>query len=242
MNVVRVPFGDASALDEVFDDYGSRIAAVFIEPIQGEAGIWPATKSFLLHARALCDRHGALLGIDEIQSGCGRTGQWSAWDSIVGDDAQPDILWLAKALGGGFPVGACLTTAKLAEHMGAGTHGTTFGGNPVACVAALATLRIIEAEGLLARAGAQRPTLDQIAADQPNPEVTQIRGIGAMIGVQLGALADGRAKQINDALAEEGVLATTPGGHTVRLLLPYAADAGVLREVWAAITRACARV
>ncbi len=242
MNVLRVPFADAAALDQAFSDYGSRIAALFIEPIQGEGGIWPASKAFLLHARELCDRHGALLAIDEIQSGCGRTGRWSAWDSIVGDDAQPDILWLAKALGGGFPVGACLTTAKLAEHMSPGTHGTTFGGNPVACVAALATLRIIEEEGLLDRAAAQLPALERLAKGSRNPEVVDIRGLGAMIGIQVGALTDGRAKQINDALADEGVLATTPGGHTVRLLLPYAAGERILAEIWDALARACARV
>ena len=242
MNVLRVPFGDEAALEQAFTDYGPRIAGVFVEPIQGEGGIWPASKPFLLKIRELCDRHGALLGIDEIQSGCGRTGHWTAWQTIVGDEAQPDIVWLAKALGGGFPVGVCLTTAALAEHMGAGTHGTTFGGNPVACVAALATLRILESEDLLASAAAQMPTLERIAADTPNPEVSEIRGIGAMIGVQLGGIADGRAKQINDALADEGLLATTPGGHTVRLLLPYSADEPILREVWAAIARACARV
>lgn len=242
MNVVRVPFADADALEQAFEQFGPRIAAVFVEPIQGEAGIWPASKAFLLHARELCDRHGALLGVDEIQSGCGRTGRWSAWDAIVGDDARPDILWVAKALGGGYPIGACLTSAKLAEHMGAGTHGTTFGGNPVACVAALATLRIIEEEGLLDRAAAQLPALERIAKHSRNPEVVDIRGAGAMIGVQVGALADGRAKQINDALADEGVLATTPGGHTIRLLLPYAADEQVLREIWDALGRAGERV
>jgi acetylornithine/N-succinyldiaminopimelate aminotransferase len=242
MNVLRLPFGDAGALDQAFDEYGSRIAGVFIEPIQGEAGIWPASKAFLLQARELCDHHGALLGVDEIQSGCGRTGRWSAWDTIVGDDAQPDIMWLAKALGGGFPVGVCLTTAKLAESMGAGTHGTTFGGNPVACVAALATLRIIEEEGLLDRAAAQLPALERIAKQSRNPEVVDIRGAGAMIGIQVGALTEGRAKLINDALAEEGVLATTPGGHTIRLLLPYRAGEQVLGEIWDAIARACARV
>jgi acetylornithine/N-succinyldiaminopimelate aminotransferase len=242
MNVLRIPFADADALAQAFVDMGPRIAAVFVEPIQGESGIWPASKAFLLRARELCDRHGALLGIDEIQSGCGRTGRWSAWETIVGSDARPDILWVAKALGGGFPVGACLTTAKLAEHMSAGTHGTTFGGNPVACVAALATLRIIEAEGLLDRAAAQLPTLQRIARQTPNPEVVDIRGAGAMIGVQVGALEDGRAKQISEALAEEGVLVTTPGGHTIRLLLPYGADEPVLQDIWAAIGRACAQV
>ncbi len=240
MNVLRLPFDDVAALEAAFADHGSRIAAVFVEPIQGEGGIWPASKKFLLTARALCDRHGALLGADEIQSGCGRTGRWSAWETIVGDDARPDILWLAKALGGCFPVGACLTTPELAEHMSNGTHGTTFGGNPLACVAAVTTLRVISEEGLLESAGAQLPTLSRIAAQAPNPEVTELRGAGAMIGIQLGGLRDDRAKSITPALMAEGVLVTTPGGHTVRLLLPYAAAEPELREIWTAIARACA--
>jgi acetylornithine/N-succinyldiaminopimelate aminotransferase len=240
MKVLRLAFDDTAALEAAFAQHGSRIAAVFVEPIQGEGGIWPASKSFLLSARALCDRHGALLGVDEIQSGCGRTGKWSAWETIVGDEAQPDILWLAKALGGGFPVGACLTTPALAEHMGVGTHGTTFGGNPLACVAALATLTIIAEEGLLESAGAQLHTLSRIAAQDPNPEVTELRGAGAMIGIQVGGLRDERAKAITPALMAEGVLVTTPGGHTVRLLLPYAAAEAELREIWTALARACA--
>ncbi len=240
MNVLRLPFGDVAALEDAFREQGKRIAAVFVEPVQGEGGIYPATKTFLLAMRDLCDRHGALLGCDEVQSGCGRTGDWSAWQTIVGDEAKPDIVWLAKALGGGFPIGACLTSAKLAESMGSGTHGTTFGGNPVACVAALATLRLIEEEGLLAKARAQTPTLQAIAAADPIAEVLEIRGLGAMIGVQVGAPADQRAKQLGAALIDEGVLTTTPGYHTVRLLLPYAAGEKELREFWAALRRALA--
>lgn len=239
-NVVRVPFDDEAALEQVFADIGPRIAAVFLEPIQGEGGVWPASKRFLLTARELCDRHGALLGIDEIQSGCGRTGRWTAWEAIVGDEAKPDIIWLAKALGGSFPIGACLTTPELAAHMGPGTHGTTFGGNPIACVAGLATLRIIEEEGLLDHAAAQLPTLQKIVAAAPNPELVELRGAGAMIGAQIGDLDAGRAKQIAPALIESGVLATTPGGHTVRLLLPYGAGENELREIWLAIGQACA--
>ena len=237
--VLRVAFDDIPALEQAFEAFGPRIAAVFVEPIQGEGGVWPASEAFLLAARALCDRHGALLGLDEVQCGCGRTGAWSAWTSLVGEACEPDIIWLAKALGGGFPIGACLTRAELAEHMGSGSHGSTFGGNPVACTAGLATLRIIEAEGLLARAGAQLPTLERIAAEDPNPEVTQIRGLGAMIGVQLGDPDDGRAAKIEPALRERGLLATTPGGHTVRLLLPYAAGEAELREAWSKLRDAC---
>lgn len=245
MQVLRVPFNDADALTAAFAEHGPRIAAVFMEPIQGEGGVWPADRSYLVHARELCTEHGALLGMDEIQSGCGRTGHWSAWETIVGNgdgDPKPDILWLAKALGGGFPIGACLTTEALAAHMGAGTHGTTFGGNPVACVSALATLRILEEEDLLEAAARQLPTLRAIAEREPNPEVTDIRGAGAMIGVQLGGLEDGRAKAIGDALMANGLLATTPGGHTVRLLFPYAAGEAELTEAWRAIAAACAAV
>lgn len=240
MNVLRLPFNDEAALEQAFVEQGDRIAAVFVEPVQGEGGVWPATKSFLLKIRALCDRHGALVGADEVQAGCGRTGRWSAWETIVGDAAEPDIIWLAKALGGGFPIGACLTTAKLAESMGPGTHGTTFGGNPVACVAALTTLRLIEDEGLLAKAGAQITTLRAIAAADPIAEVVEIRGLGSMIGVQVGAPADQRAKKLGAAMIDEGVLTTTPGNHTVRLLLPYAAGEKELHEFWAALRRALA--
>jgi acetylornithine/N-succinyldiaminopimelate aminotransferase len=240
MNVLRLPFADEAALEQAFSEHGKRIAAVFVEPVQGEGGIWPAPKQFLVKIRELCDRHGALVGADEVQSGCGRTGRWSAWETIVGDEARPDIVWLAKALGGGFPIGACLTTPALAEHMGPGTHGTTFGGNPVACVAGLATLRLLEDEGLLAKAGSQTPTLRAIAAADPIAEVVEIRGLGAMIGVQVGAPADQRAKALGAAMIAEGVLTTTPGNHTVRLLLPYAAGEKELREFWAALRRALA--
>lgn len=242
MNVVRVPFDDLAALEGVFAELGSRIAAFFVEPIQGEGGVWPASKAYLVGARELCDRHGALLGADEIQCGFGRTGDWSAWETIVGRDGpRPDILWLAKAMGGGFPIGACLTRAELAEHMGPGTHGTTFGGNPAACAAALATIEVIETEGLLAAARAQLPTLQRLAEAEPCAEVTDVRGLGAMIGVQLGELDAGRAAAITPALAAAGLLATTPGGHTVRLLLPYVAGEAELLEAWRAIATACAQ-
>ena len=230
--VLRLPFNDLGALEAAFAEHGDRIAAVFLEPIQGEGGVYPATREFLLGARDLCTRSGALLGVDEIQSGVGRTGEWAAWTAIAGDEVRPDILWLAKALGGGFPIGACLASAKVAEHMTPGTHGTTFGGNPLACAAALATLQVIESEGLLAKARAQIGTLRGLAEASPIPGVKEIRGVGAMIGVQLGEIDEGRAGALSDPLMERGVLVTVPGGHTLRLLLPYFADESVLGEFW----------
>ncbi|MGB1015908.1 MAG: aspartate aminotransferase family protein, partial [Nannocystaceae bacterium] len=131
--VIRLPFGDLGAVAKAFAEHGSDIAGVFVEPIQGEGGIYPATRDFLVGLRRLCTEHGALLGADEIQSGTGRTGNWAAWTTIVGDDPalQPDILWLAKALGGGFPIAACLARSEYAAAMTRGSHGTTFGGNPL---------------------------------------------------------------------------------------------------------------
>lgn len=240
MNIVRLPFGDLDALAGAFAEHGKRVAAVFLEPIQGEAGIFPATREFLTGVRELCDRHGALVGADEIQSGTGRTGHWAAWTAIVGDAAQPDILWLAKALGGGFPIGACLARGSIAEAMTPGSHGTTFGGNPLACAAAVATLRIIEEENLLESAGAQLGVLQELARERPIAEVSEIRGIGAMLGIQIGAREDMRAAPLAKALMEQGVLATVCGGHTVRFLLPYWAGVSELGEAWDALGRAVA--
>ncbi|MCA9693804.1 MAG: aminotransferase class III-fold pyridoxal phosphate-dependent enzyme [Nannocystaceae bacterium] len=231
---LRFPYNDLDAARAIFEREGSRIAAVFVEPIQGEAGVFPATREFLVGLRRLCDEHGALLGADEVQSGVGRTGHWAAWTTIVGDDPalRPDLLWLAKALGGGMAIGACLARAPLAAAMVRGSHGTTFGGNPLAATAAVATLRILEEEGLLAKASAQLPILRELAQETPIREVTALRGHGAMIGVQIGEASDRQAASVGDAMMDRGVLVTVCGGHTVRLLLPYHAGREELAQIW----------
>lgn len=236
--VIRVPFGDEAAVREAFQKHGSSLAAVFIEPIQGEGGVFPATREFLLALRELCNSHGVLLAVDEIQTGIGRTGHWTAWEHLCGDQAPVDVIWYAKALGNGYPIGACVARAELAEHMGLGTHGTTFGGNPVACAAALATLEIIESEGLLQSAGAQIGILRALAEAAPIPQVSEIRGAGSMIGIQFGERKQALAKPLGAELIQQGVLVTVPGGHTVRSLLPYAAKEAELRELWEALGRA----
>jgi acetylornithine/N-succinyldiaminopimelate aminotransferase len=239
--VLRLPFGDLTALRAAFAAHGQEIAAVFVEPIQGEAGVFPASREFLVGIHQLCREHGALVGADEIQCGSGRTGTWAAWTQIVGDDPaiRPDLLWLAKALGGGVPIGVCLARGELAAAMGKGTHGTTFGGNPLACAAALATFDVIEADGLLVAAAAQLPIIKRLAAEQPSPRVHDIRGLGAMIGVQVGSPGESIANDIGDRLMRDhGVLATVCAGHTIRLLLPYRAGEPELREVWDALCRA----
>ncbi|MBX7078612.1 MAG: aminotransferase class III-fold pyridoxal phosphate-dependent enzyme [Nannocystaceae bacterium] len=239
MNVVRAPFGDLDATAAMFEQYGSRIAMVAVEPIQGEAGIFPASRDFLVGLRELCTRHGALLGDDEIQAGSGRTGRFLAWSTLVGDDPalQPDIVWLAKAVGGGFPIAACVTTEALAKHMVKGSHGSTFGGNPLACAAAVATLRIMDDDGLLAAAAAQRPALDAIAAEDPEPRVKQIRGLGAMLGIEIAGESQ-PAQPVGDAMQRLGVLVTVCSGHTIRVLLPYHAGVAELRQVWSTMRRA----
>jgi acetylornithine/succinyldiaminopimelate/putrescine aminotransferase len=236
--VLRLPCGDLEAVRAAFAAHGEDIAAVFIEPIQGEAGVFPASREFLVGIHRLCREHGALVGADEIQCGSGRTGAWTAWTCIVGDDPalRPDILWLAKALGGGVPIGVCVARAELAAAMGKGTHGTTFGGNPLACAAALATFDVIERDGLLASAGAQLPTLQRLAAEQPCARVHDIRGLGAMIGVQVGRPGESIGNDVGDRLMRDhGILATVCAGHTIRLLLPYRAGEPELREVWQAL-------
>ncbi len=237
VRVLHLPFDDVPALEAAFAEHGDEIALVAVEPVQGEAGIRPASRPFLVAARRLTEAHGALLGLDEVQCGMGRTGAWSAWTTLVGEGAgAPDLVWLAKALGGGFPIGACLARADLAAAMTPGTHGSTFGGNPLACAAALATIEVIEDEGLLAAAAAQTPTLREIAAARPIAAVRQIRGAGAMIGIELSA----DAKAVAAAMRERGVLVTVCHGTTVRLLLPYRAGRSELETIWSALAEACA--
>lgn len=238
LKVVRAPYGDLDAVRGLLESYRDRVAAIFLEPIQGEGGIFPATRAFLLGLRELCDQHGALLGIDEIQSGCGRTGHYTAWETLVGRDVEPDIIWMAKALGGGYPVAAAIAREDVAAAMQPGTHGTTFGGNPVACAAGLATLEIIEADGLYEKAAAQLPTLQALADARPLPVPFEIRGVGAMIGVGIGDPAAKLAAPLGARMPELGVLVTVCGGHTVRSLLPFFAGEEELGVFWSTLHRA----
>ena len=235
MNVARAPFGDLEAVERLFAEHGERVAMVCLEPIQGEGGINPGSREFLVGLRALCRKHGALLGLDEVQAGSGRTGNFAAWTTLVGDDPEldVDIVWWAKALGGGIPIAACVARGDLAELMVKGTHGSTFGGNPVACAAALATLKIIDEENLMSSAAAQLPTMQRIAKESPADGVQEVRGAGDMIGIELGD-AD-KALAVVQGMQRRGVLVTTSGGTAIRCLLPYAAGEPELREVWTAL-------
>jgi acetylornithine/N-succinyldiaminopimelate aminotransferase len=176
-----VPYNDIDALQEAFTD---EVAAVMIEPIQGEGGIHPATPEYMHAIRELCDAHGAMMILDEVQTGMGRTGRWFGYQHY---DVVPDILTLAKALGGGVAIGAMMARPQVAASLVPGTHASTFGGNPLACAAGVAVVEAIESEHLLENATA----MGEYAVEKINqlkakyPLIDHVRGKGLMIGIQL---------------------------------------------------------
>ncbi|NEX16927.1 MAG: aspartate aminotransferase family protein [Halochromatium sp.] len=215
---VRVPYNDIDAIETVAENR-PNIVAVLVEPIQGEGGIVIPAEDYLPRLRTLCDRHGWLLMVDEIQTGMGRTGRLFAhqWSGI-----KPDVMTLAKGLANGIPIGACLASGAAADVLGPGSHGSTFGGNPLACRAALAVLDSLEQEGLPARAtelgerllDGFRSRLNGIAG------VRDIRGRGLMIGIELDRPCP---ELVSDALAR-GLLINVTAGSLVRLLPPLILD------------------
>ena len=209
----HVPFGDIDAVNQsIRDDTG----AILVEPIQGESGINAPPGDFLACLRDLCDAHGLLLMVDEVQSGMGRTGKLFAteWSGI-----EPDVLTTAKGLGGGFPVGACLATEEASEFMSAGTHGSTFGGNPLAMAAGNAVLDILLADGFLSEvnelAAYLWTALDGLAAKHPNI-FSKPRGKGLMIGLQCTP----NNGKIVKAAREEKLLVVPAADNVIRLLPP----------------------
>ncbi|MEZ2391017.1 acetylornithine transaminase [bacterium RCC_150] len=208
--VVHIPFGDIDALSAEVDD---TTAAVFLEPIQGEAGVRPLSKEYLRAAREATTAAGALLILDEVQTGIGRTGKW-----LASEDAGivPDAVTLAKGLGGGFPVGALVTFGEATSSLlTAGQHGTTFGGNPVATAAALATLHAIESQGVLENV---RTVGERLRAGLSEVDgVTEVRGEGLLIGFDLDADI---APAMVTAGLDAGFIINSPGPRTIRLAPP----------------------
>jgi len=210
-------FNDAAGLAEAFAP--GDVAAVLLEPVQGEGGVLPAAPGFLAHVRDLCDRHGALLVLDEIQCGMGRTGTLFAHtqDSIV-----PDIVTLAKALGCGFPIGAMLAGPKVAEVMQFGAHGTTFGGNPMGAAVARVALRKLGSPEVLANVLRQSQALREgLAAIQADLNLfAEVRGRGLMLGAVLADAYKGRAGEILDHAAAHGLLLLQAGPDVLRFVPP----------------------
>ncbi|MFA5683879.1 MAG: aspartate aminotransferase family protein [Lysobacteraceae bacterium] len=208
------PFNDVAAFDAVFD---TGVAAVLVEPVQGEGGVVPAAPGFLAHLRARCDEVGALLVFDEIQTGVGRSGKlWAhQWDGVV-----PDVMTLAKGLGCGFPIGAMLVAEHAAQTLEFGSHGTTFGGNPLAAAVARVALRKLAAPGLLANVETQSRVLREglRALDEKHQVFTDVRGRGLMLGAVLRAEFSGRAAEILDHAANAGLLLLQAGPDVLRFV------------------------
>ena len=207
--VTFVPYGDVAALAAAVTD---QTAAVLLEPIQGEAGVVVPADDYLAAARAIADEHGALLWLDEVQTGIGRTGRWFAHETA---GVTPDIVTVAKGLAGGFPIGACIGVGRAGTLLQPGNHGTTFGGNPVAAAAALAVIGTIEDEGLLEHVTVLGHKLrDGLAAD---PRVTEVRGEGLLIGLEIAAE---RSAVVAAAALERGFIINNPTPARIRLAPP----------------------
>ena len=208
-DVVFVPYADEAALAAAVD---GETAAVLLEPIQGEAGVNEAPEGYLAAARRIADEHGALLWLDEIQTGMGRTGRWFAHQH---DGVRADIVTLAKGLGAGFPIGACIGLGEAGELFEPGNHGTTFGGNPVACAAGLAVVAALREDGLMERAVELGARLREgLLAD---PRVTEVRGRGLLLGL---TLTEERAPQVFAAALEAGFILNPPTPRRIRFAPP----------------------
>ncbi|GHA87580.1 acetylornithine transaminase [Streptomyces termitum] len=207
--VTHVPFGDAAALRAAVTE---RTAAVVLEPVQGEGGVRPAPAGYLRAAREITRTAGALLVLDEVQTGIGRTGHWFAHQADPGID--PDVVVLAKGLGGGLPIGATVAFGPAAGLLTPGQHGSTFGGNPLACAAGLAVLETVEKEGLLDRAARTGERLRRGVEALGHPLVREVRGGGLLLGV---VLAEPVAERVRRAAQDAGFLVTTAGPGVVRL-------------------------
>ncbi|MFN2242123.1 MAG: aspartate aminotransferase family protein, partial [Anaerolineae bacterium] len=188
-------------------------AAVILEVVQGEGGIVPAEPGYLEGVQALCKERGTLLILDEVQTGFGRTGRMFACEH---HSVQPDLVCLAKAIAGGFPMGAILFGERVAESIPKKSHGTTFGGNPLACAAALAAIHFIESENLPQRAAVLGPRLAQGLAAIASSQIREVRGLGLMIAVELKT----QSAPYLAALAEQGVLALSAGANVIRFVPP----------------------
>lgn len=230
---IKVGFGDMAALEAVTAQFGTRIAAVLLEPIQGESGVLVAPAGYLKALREHCTRHGWLMMLDEIQTGIGRTGTWFAFQH---EGIVPDVMTLAKGLGNGVPIGACLARAAVAELFTPGSHGSTFGGNPLACRVGCTVLEIIQEQGLLENTARQgEHLLARLRIElEDHPQVRAIRGKGLMIGIELASPYRDLAQR---AAQEHGLLINVTRGKIIRLLPPLTLQGKEVEMIVRAITR-----
>ena len=220
--VTFVAYNDISALEAAVSD---KTAALVLEPIQGNGGVVVAQPGYLDAARQLCDKHGVLLILDEVQTGMGRTGKWFAANH---DGVVPDMMCLAKALGGGLPLGALVLNEEVARTLQPGVHGTTFGGNPVACAAGLATIQVIESQQLLQRVARSSDKIRGMLAElkKQHAGILEIRGRGLLVGIAFAA----PIKPLQIACRKLGLLGTSAGKTVMRLFPPLCVSDGELER------------
>ncbi len=228
---LHVPYDDLAALQQL-DAVRGRVVALMLEAVQGEGGVNIPAPGYLRALRALCDRNGWLLILDEVQTGMGRTGAWFAYQH---EDVLPDVVTLAKSLGNGMPIGACLAAGPAADLLQPGSHGSTFGGNPLAAAAALAVIRIMHEQDLVARAAAcGKVMLERFRTELGGLEgVSAVRGMGLMIGIEL---ARDCASLVEQAL-QRGLLINVTAGRVVRLLPPLVITEADMNHIIDAVCR-----
>ncbi|WP_122448041.1 aspartate aminotransferase family protein [Pseudomonas viridiflava] len=224
---IKVPFGDLLAFDKICVTHGHRIAAVLVEPIQGEGGAQVAPAGYLKALRERCTRRDWLLMLDEIQTGMGRTGKWFAFQH---EGIVPDVMTLAKGLGNGVPIGACLARGKAAELFTPGSHGSTFGGNPLACRVGCTVIDIIEQQALVENARVRGQhllgRLQEVLGG--HPQVMQVRGRGLMIGIEL---REAIPELTRIAAEQHGLLINVTRGKVIRLLPPLVLEAAEVEQI-----------
>ncbi len=227
----RAPFNDIEAISNIAAN-NSDVVAVMVEPVQGEAGIRIPDADYLKQLREVCDQHGWLLILDEIQTGMGRTGKWFAFQH---HNIKPDVMTLAKALGNGAPIGACLATEQVAALMKPGSHGSTFGGNPLCCAAALAVVDTLKQDKLVDHAASVGAGMLKSLRDnlQPLEQVRDVRGLGLMIGIEL----HDNCTELVKAGLEQGILFSVQNENTIRLLPPLIINAQQAADIVDHITR-----
>lgn len=236
--ISHVPYNDLATLEA---QMSARTCAVVVEPIQGEGGVIPAAMGYLQAVRELCDKYDALLIFDEVQSGMGRTGKLYAY---MHSGVQPDILTSAKSLGGGFPIAAMLTTNKVASHFGVGTHGSTYGGNPLGCAVAERVLDIVNTPEVLEGVEHRHQLLVEglLAIAEIYPVFSRVRGSGLLLGAVLSEAWNGQARQIQEAAQQEGLLVLQAGPDVIRLAPSLIIPEEDIREALARLSKALAKL
>ncbi|MCL6525576.1 MAG: aspartate aminotransferase family protein [Thermaceae bacterium] len=225
-SVVFIPYNDVEALKSAVDD---SVAAVFLEPVQGEGGVYPATPQFLQAARQITQEKGCLLILDEIQTGMGRTGRVWGFEHF---GVVPDLMTAAKALGGGVPIGVCAMTAEVAEKMPKGGHGTTFGGNPLAMAAGVAAIRYLQDTRLWERSAELGREFIEALRGIDSPKVREVRGLGLMVGLELG---EPSAPYITRLEQQHHILSLAAGPRVIRFLPPLVIEKSDLEQVVQAV-------